>query len=55
MPDDPEAYHHHHHHDLEDLGVAILTVSTSRSLDDDPAGDAVASSDAMDDLRPPGP
>jgi molybdenum cofactor biosynthesis protein B len=42
MPDDPEAYHHHHHHDLEDLGVAILTVSTSRSLDDDPAGDAVA-------------
>ena len=38
---DPERYHHHHH-DIEDLGVAILTVSSSRSLDDDPAGDAIA-------------
>ena len=34
--------HGHHHHDVETLGVAVLTVSSSRSLDDDPAGDAVA-------------
>jgi molybdenum cofactor biosynthesis protein B len=33
---------HHHHHDLDELGVAILTVSSSRTLDDDPAGDAIA-------------
>ena len=42
MTDDPEEYHHHHQHDLEEVCVAILTVSSSRSLDDDPAGDAVA-------------
>ncbi len=35
--------HDHHRHDLDELGVAVLTVSSSRSLDDDPAGDAVAS------------
>lgn len=34
--------HDHHHHDADVVGVAILTVSTSRSLDDDPAGDAIA-------------
>jgi len=34
--------HGHHHHDVETLGVAVLTVSSSRSLDDDPAGDAVS-------------
>lgn len=33
--------HGHHHHDVETLGVAVLTVSSSRSLDDDPAGDAI--------------
>ncbi|QLD90898.1 MogA/MoaB family molybdenum cofactor biosynthesis protein [Natronomonas salina] len=38
---EPERYHHHHH-DLDELGVAVLTVSSSRSLSDDPAGDAVA-------------
>jgi molybdenum cofactor biosynthesis protein B len=37
--DDPE--HNHHQHDLEELGVAILTVSSTRTLEDDPAGDAV--------------
>jgi molybdenum cofactor biosynthesis protein B len=37
---DPEQYHHHHH-DLEELGVALLTVSSTRSLEDDPAGEAV--------------
>ena len=40
--DDPERYHHHHHHDIDELGVAVLTVSSTRSLSDDPAGDAVA-------------
>ena len=29
----------HHHADVEQLGVAIVTVSSSRSLDDDPSGD----------------
>jgi len=38
--DDPENYHHHHH-DLDRLGVAVLTVSSTRSIDDDPAGDAI--------------
>ncbi|MFC6725537.1 molybdopterin-binding protein [Halobium palmae] len=33
--------HDHHHHDVESVGVAVVTVSSSRSLDDDPAGDAV--------------
>jgi molybdenum cofactor biosynthesis protein B len=33
----------HHHHDVETLGVAVVTVSSSRSLDDDPAGDAIQS------------
>ena len=31
----------HHHADAEELGVAVVTVSTSRSLDDDPSGDAI--------------
>jgi molybdenum cofactor biosynthesis protein B len=38
------AYDHsagHHHADAEELGVAVVTVSTSRSLDDDPSGDAI--------------
>jgi len=34
--------HDHHHHDVAELGVAVLTVSSSRSLDNDPAGDAIA-------------
>jgi molybdenum cofactor biosynthesis protein B len=34
--------HHHHHHDVETLGAGIVTVSSSRTLDDDPAGDAIA-------------
>lgn len=32
----------HHHHDVETLGAAIVTVSSSRTLDDDPAGDVIA-------------
>ncbi|MBX0293568.1 MogA/MoaB family molybdenum cofactor biosynthesis protein [Haloarcula nitratireducens] len=31
----------HHHHDADAVTVGILTVSSSRSLDDDPGGDAV--------------
>jgi molybdenum cofactor biosynthesis protein B len=33
--------HDHHDHDVDSLGVAVLTVTSSRSLDDDPAGDAL--------------
>jgi molybdenum cofactor biosynthesis protein B len=44
-PETEEAEHaaedDHHHHDVDQVGVAILTVSSSRSLDDDPAGDAI--------------
>ncbi|WP_132057920.1 MogA/MoaB family molybdenum cofactor biosynthesis protein [Halorussus amylolyticus] len=31
----------HHAHDVESLGAAVVTVSSSRSLSDDPSGDAV--------------
>jgi len=34
--------HDHHAHDVESLGAAVVTVSSSRTLDDDPAGDAIA-------------
>jgi molybdenum cofactor biosynthesis protein B len=33
--------HEHHHHDRDELGVAVLTVTSSRSLDDDAAGDRI--------------
>jgi len=33
----------HHHHDVDSVGVAVVTVSSSRTLDDDPAGDYVES------------
>ncbi len=33
--------HHHHHADLETVQYAVLTISSSRSLDDDTAGDAI--------------
>ena len=32
----------HHADDLESVGVGVLTVSSSRTLEDDPAGDAIA-------------
>ena len=35
-------HHDHHDHDVGSLSAAILTVSTSRTLDEDPAGDAIA-------------
>jgi molybdenum cofactor biosynthesis protein B len=33
--------HDHHAHDLDTLGVAVVTVSSSRTLSDDPAGDTI--------------
>ncbi|WP_082230795.1 MogA/MoaB family molybdenum cofactor biosynthesis protein [Haloprofundus marisrubri] len=39
---DDDDHHDHHHHDVETLGYAVVTVSSSRSLDDDPAGDAIS-------------
>lgn len=32
---------HHHHHDEHQLGTAVVTVSSSRTLDDDPSGDRI--------------
>ncbi|MFB6108636.1 MAG: molybdenum cofactor biosynthesis protein B, partial [Haloplanus sp.] len=39
---DDHSHDHHHAHDVESLGVAVVTVSTSRTLSDDPSGDAIA-------------
>ena len=33
--------HDHHAHDLDALGAAVVTVSSSRGVDEDPAGDAI--------------
>jgi molybdenum cofactor biosynthesis protein B len=33
--------HDHHHHDRDELGVAVLTVSSSRSLEEDAGGDRI--------------
>ncbi|MFT4885065.1 MAG: molybdenum cofactor biosynthesis protein B, partial [Natronomonas sp.] len=33
--------HDHHHHDLDELGIAVLTISSSRSIDEDSAGDTI--------------
>lgn len=33
--------HDHHAHDVSQLGVAVVTVSTSRTLEEDPSGDAI--------------
>ncbi len=38
---EPETGHDHHAHDLESVGAAVITVSSSRSLDNDPSGDAI--------------
>ncbi|ELZ55342.1 MULTISPECIES: molybdenum cofactor biosynthesis protein B [unclassified Haloferax] len=49
--DDDHGHHHHddhshsrdhHHHDVDDLEAAVLTISSTRDVDDDPAGDAIA-------------
>jgi len=39
--DDHDDHDDHHHHDVESVGVAVVTVSSSRTLDDDPAGDYI--------------
>lgn len=43
---DGDGHHDHHEHDLQSAGVGVITVSSSRTLDDDPAGDAIT--DALD-------
>jgi molybdenum cofactor biosynthesis protein B len=52
MSDDHEHNHshenehdhdHHHHHDIDNPDVAVVTVSSSRTIEDDPAGDAIES------------
>jgi molybdenum cofactor biosynthesis protein B len=40
--DDGHDRGHHHHHDVDSVAVAVVTVSSSRSVDEDPAGDYVA-------------
>ncbi|MXR39791.1 molybdenum cofactor biosynthesis protein B [Halobaculum sp. WSA2] len=35
--------HEHHAHDVERLGYAVVTVSSTRGYEDDPAGDAIES------------
>ncbi|MGB9955930.1 MogA/MoaB family molybdenum cofactor biosynthesis protein [Haloferax prahovense] len=37
-----EGDHDHHHHDIDALEAAVLTISSTRDVDDDPAGDAIA-------------
>ncbi|GGL51950.1 MogA/MoaB family molybdenum cofactor biosynthesis protein [Halocalculus aciditolerans] len=39
--DDHGGGHEHHHHDVASVGVGVVTVSSSRTLDDDPSGDAI--------------
>ncbi|RYJ14387.1 MogA/MoaB family molybdenum cofactor biosynthesis protein [Halogeometricum borinquense] len=39
--DGNDSHDHHHAHDVETLGVAVVTVSSSRSIDEDTAGDAL--------------
>ena len=38
---DHHAGHDHHAHDLETVSAAVVTVSSTRTLEDDPGGDAV--------------
>ncbi|MFC6834979.1 MogA/MoaB family molybdenum cofactor biosynthesis protein [Halomarina ordinaria] len=33
--------HDHHHHDLDTVAAAVVTVSSTRTSEDDPAGDAI--------------
>ena len=41
--DDDGQHDEHHEHDVETLGVGVVTVSSSRSIETDPSGDAIAS------------
>jgi len=40
---DDHSHADHHHGDVEQLGVAVVTVSSSRDLETDPSGDAIQS------------
>jgi len=40
--EDDHDHDDHHAHDVESLTAAVVTVSSSRTLEDDPAGDAIA-------------
>jgi molybdenum cofactor biosynthesis protein B len=40
--DHEHEHDHHHHHDLEELGIAVVTVSSSRGVDEDASGSAIA-------------
>ncbi|AKH98357.1 MogA/MoaB family molybdenum cofactor biosynthesis protein [Halanaeroarchaeum sulfurireducens] len=42
-PETDATQHDHHAHDKTELGVGIVTVTSSRSLDADPSGDAIES------------
>lgn len=43
MEDDHSHHDHSHHdHDVSSVGAAIVTVSSTRTLEDDPAGDAIS-------------
>ncbi|WP_435124596.1 MogA/MoaB family molybdenum cofactor biosynthesis protein [Halobaculum sp. D14] len=39
--DDHHGDDHHHEHDVDTVGYAVVTVSSTRRIDDDPSGDAV--------------
>lgn len=41
MDDHDHSDHDHHHHDVDELRVSVLTVSSSRSTDEDTAGEAI--------------
>jgi molybdenum cofactor biosynthesis protein B len=41
--DEHDHSHDHHRHDVEQVGVAVVTISSSRSLETDPAGDTIES------------
>ncbi|GAA0466563.1 MogA/MoaB family molybdenum cofactor biosynthesis protein [Halococcus dombrowskii] len=43
---------HAHEHEFGPVGIAVVTISTSRTLDDDPAGDAIAAAVEEDDKVP---
>lgn len=47
--EDASANDHHHAHDLETIRAAVVTVSSTRSLDDDPSGDAIVAAFETDD------
>jgi molybdenum cofactor biosynthesis protein B len=41
--DHHDDHDHHHAHDMDELGVAVVTVSSTRTHEDDPSGDVIES------------